>query len=66
MTKAHPIYELTRFCVMMALLAFALWLFANHFDETEVKSLGTFVAMILAALGVERVAQLKKRVTGED
>lgn len=59
---SHPVYSLIRFVVMMLLLAFALWLFANQFDETEVKAMGTFVAMVIAALGVERLGKLKERL----
>ena len=61
----HPIYALARFVVMALLLAFALWLFANDFDETEVKSMGTFAAMILGALGIERLGNIKERLTGK-
>jgi len=61
---AHPIYGLLRFTVMMAALCFSLWLFANDFDETEMKSLGTFVALVIGALGVERLGNLKEKLSG--
>jgi len=48
----------------MTALCFSLWLFANDFDETEMKSLGTFVALIIGALGVERLGNLKEKLSG--
>jgi len=60
----HPIYGLLRFTVLMTALCFSLWLFANDFDETEMKSLGTFVALIIGALGVERLGNLKEKLSG--
>lgn len=62
----HPIYNLIRFGIVVAFLAFALWMFANQFDETEAKTIGTFIAMLVAALGAERVLGLKDMLKGKD
>jgi hypothetical protein len=62
---SHPIYGLARFAMMLVLLAFALWLFASEFDETEVKAMGTFVALVIGALGAERLGQIRERLAGK-
>jgi hypothetical protein len=62
---SHPIYGLARFAMMLILLAFALWLFASEFDETEVKAMGTFVALVIGALGAERLGQIRERIAGK-
>ena len=55
---AHPIYGLLKYIATLLMAAFAMYLFATEFDETEMKALAVFGT----TLGVGELvrSQLKK------
>ena len=54
----HPLWPIVRLAVMMAALTGVLYVTANKFDETELK---TIVYVFLFAAGVEGVPQVLGR-----
>lgn len=60
---SHPIYGLLKYTATLVLAGFAMFLFCTEFDETEMKSLGTFAA----TLGVAEVvrSQIGKKKEAE-
>ena len=58
---SHPVWGLLKYVATLVAVAFCMWLFANDFDETEVKSLITFAGLFLGGKGVE---SLFKKQTG--
>lgn len=56
----HPLWAILRLAVMMAALTGVLYVTANRFDETEVR---TIIYVFLFAAGVEGVPQVVGRIS---
>lgn len=56
-SASHPIWSLLRLVIFMVALVLTLWLNANQFDQTEIK---TIITMFVVASGAEGVTQFAK------
>ena len=60
---SHPIWPLLRTFLFLVSLSLILWMNAEHFDDTELK---TITSMFLGALGIEGVTSaITKTRTGK-
>jgi hypothetical protein len=54
----HPIWPILRTTILMVSLAFILWLTAEKYDITELR---TIIGMFMAAIGAEAVPRLMQK-----
>lgn len=54
----HPLWATMRLVVLMSTLTFVLWLNAEHFDQTELRSI---IWTFIAAAGIEGTVQALTR-----
>lgn len=62
----HPMWTFADRLLVIAFAAFAMWMFANHFDETEMKSLLTLATALGGAEGLRWVIGKWKGDKGEE
>lgn len=55
----HPLWSFLRLVVLMLALTITLWLNAQHFDETELR---TIIWMFIGAAGIEGGVQALQQV----
>jgi hypothetical protein len=51
---SHPIWAIIKIGVICFFCAVAMYIYATEYDETEMKSLGTFALMLGGAEGIKR------------
>lgn len=56
---SHPVWALLRTTAILGVLTFVLWLNAEHFDNTEIR---TILTMFFGLLGVEGVSNAVSNV----
>lgn len=54
----HPIWSVVRLVVILLCLTGVLWMNAEHFDETEIR---TILTMFFALAGVEGLSKIGAR-----
>lgn len=51
----HPVWSIIRLVVILASMTWILWMNADHFDDTEIK---TILTMFFALVGVEGITKV--------
>lgn len=54
----HPIWKLAHLIIVLLTLTFVLWMNADHFDDTEIK---TVMTMFIALAGYQGVTEIFRK-----